>query len=126
VRRGARPEIGAGTVALTGAGRADPVLSAAGIDELPVVHWHQDTFELPSGAAHLASSALYPNQAFRAGRCAYGLQFHVEIDRELASGWRAHLPPGVELDERACAAVQAVGRPLLGAFFERALEGTRH
>jgi GMP synthase-like glutamine amidotransferase len=44
-----------------------------------VVHWHGDTFDLPPGAVRLASSALYPNQAFRWGRRAYGLQFHLEF-----------------------------------------------
>ncbi|UCI16859.1 glutamine amidotransferase [Mesorhizobium sp. B2-1-8] len=39
-------------------------------------HWHG--FELPDGAQHLASSALFPNQAFRIGNKVYGLQFHAE------------------------------------------------
>ena len=40
-------------------------------------HWH--TFDLPSGATHLASSDLFPNQAFRLGANVYGLQFHAEV-----------------------------------------------
>jgi GMP synthase-like glutamine amidotransferase len=148
VYRGARPEIGPGTVTLTRAGRADPVLGAAaaggatavgataggaveshtpaggtgaaGAWELPVVHWHQDTFELPRSAVRLAGSGLYPNQAFRAGACAYGLQFHVELDGTLAEGWREHLPEGVRIDERARAEVERAGRALLAAFFDRA------
>jgi len=67
VYRGERPEIGSGTVSLTADGRADPVLGAAGLAELPVVHWHQDTFDLPPGAVLLAGSALYTHQAFRVG-----------------------------------------------------------
>lgn len=82
VRRGPRGEVGAGTVSLTAAGRADPVLAHAP-DPLPVVHWHHDTFDLPDGAVLLAGSERYPHQAFRAGR-SYGLQFHVELGpREL-------------------------------------------
>ena len=68
----------------------------------------------------LAGSELYPNQAFRVGACVYGLQFHVELDSELAAGWRAHLPPEVELDERACRGVEHSGRAALSAFFELA------
>lgn len=47
-------------------------------------HWHGETFELPSGAVRLASSALYPNQAFRIERRILGLQFHLETTRESA------------------------------------------
>ena len=47
------------------------------------VHWHGDTFTLPPGAVHLASSALTPNQLFRFGERSYGLQFHLEIDERV-------------------------------------------
>ncbi|WP_246675249.1 glutamine amidotransferase [Mesorhizobium sp. B2-3-4] len=40
-------------------------------------HWHG--FELPEGAQRLASSDLFPNQAFRIGDKVYGLQFHAEV-----------------------------------------------
>ncbi len=120
VSRGAQLEIGTGTVALSEEGRADPVLGAAGRDELPVMHWHQDTFELPPSAARLASSALYRNQAFRAGACAYGLQFHVEVDRALAAGWCEHLPAGVAIEEAAREEIERVGRTTIAAFFDAA------
>lgn len=67
VGKGASPEIGFGEVILTPNGREDPVLGGAG-DRVPVFHWHEDTFDLPRGAVHLARSALFPNQAFRVGR----------------------------------------------------------
>ncbi len=125
VYRGEQPEIEPGTVALTDAGRSDPVLGAAGRSELPVVHWHQDTFELPAGAVRLAGSDLYPNQAFRAGGCAYGLQFHVEVDRELAKGWREHLPARVAIGEHERGEIERVGRTTIAAFFDAA-ERTGH
>ena len=50
------------------------------------LQWHGDTFDLPDGATLLASSPAYPNQAFRYER-AYGLQFHLEVSRELAAEW---------------------------------------
>jgi GMP synthase (glutamine-hydrolysing) len=41
-------------------------------------HWHGDIFDLPRGAALLASSPLTAHQAFRYGKNAYGLLFHLE------------------------------------------------
>ncbi len=45
----------------------------------PIFHWHTDTFSLPKGAAHLASSDATPHQAFRLGRATYATQFHFEV-----------------------------------------------
>ncbi len=44
-----------------------------------LLHWHGDTFDLPAGVDHLASSAQYPNQAFAMGNKILGLQFHPEV-----------------------------------------------
>lgn len=41
-------------------------------------HWHGETFELPTGATLLASSAACQNQAFQIGQQVIGLQFHLE------------------------------------------------
>ncbi len=119
VRPGPEQEIGLGRVELTPEGRSDPVLGAAadGAARLPVVHWHGDTFDVPPGAARLASSDRYPNQAFRAGKRAYGLQFHVEVDRALAEAWAPHLPAGVEIDEAGRDDVERAGRAVLTRFF---------
>ena len=111
VRRGPVLEVGAGTVQLTAAGLADPVVGPAGPD-LPVVHWHQDTFDLPPGAELLAASAHYAHQAFRVGR-SYGLQFHVELDDGALRLLAPHLPPGVCLDPAAARAAAVSGQQLL-------------
>lgn len=74
-----------------------------GADE--IFQWHGDAFELPEGAVRLASSPLYPNQAFVLDDKHLGMQFHLEmtpelvdvylqangnmIDRELAKGAQA-------------------------------------
>ena len=120
VYRGPIFEIGAGTVEVTEAGRNDAVLGAE-LDPIPVVHWHQDTFTLPPGAVHLAASARYPHQAFRAGRRAYGFQFHVEVDVAVAEEWRPELPADVELTPAQQLAIEAAGRRILGRFFDLGL-----
>jgi GMP synthase (glutamine-hydrolysing) len=79
------PEVGVGPVQLTAAAGDDPVFGSLPAT-LDVLHWHQDTFDLPTGAALLGSSAAYPNQAFRLGR-SYGVQFHIEAPWSLAEEW---------------------------------------
>lgn len=49
------------------------------IEETPLLHWHGDTFTLPSDVELLASSHVYENQAFRRGRNILALQFHAEM-----------------------------------------------
>jgi GMP synthase-like glutamine amidotransferase len=48
-----------------------------------VLQWHHDTFDLPTGATHLARSGAYENQAYRVGSRVWGLQFHLEADATL-------------------------------------------
>jgi GMP synthase (glutamine-hydrolysing) len=77
-------EVGWGPVDLIGGAR-EPAL--AGLPEQPlVVHWHGDTYDLPPGAVHLASTPVCRHQAYRIGR-AFGLQFHPELERETIAVW---------------------------------------
>jgi GMP synthase-like glutamine amidotransferase len=85
VAPGAAPEIGLVPLALTDAGRHEPLL--AGLDGADVFQWHSDAFELPPGATLLASSSRYPHQAFRVGARSFGVQFHPECDRRMRLDW---------------------------------------
>lgn len=92
---GTAPEFGWCDVALTEAGRADPVLSVLP-DRFPIFQWHSDTFTLPKGATHLASSPTAAHQAFRIGRATYGTQFHFEASRPVVADWLARFPDGID------------------------------
>jgi len=88
VRVNAVKEIGWYSIQLTDAARDDPLF--AGLDRVQTVfQWHGDTFDLPAGAVLLATSKLCRNQAFRFGRSAWALQFHVEMTAEMVSDWLA-------------------------------------
>lgn len=56
-----------------------------------IFQWHGDTFDIPAGAVHLASSPLCANQAFRYGDNVYALQFHLEVDEPMIERW-LHVP----------------------------------
>ncbi len=122
VTRGAHPEIGVGSVRLTPEGRRDPVLGPAGKD-LPVLHWHEDTFTLPASAVLLAQSQSYL-QAFRTGR-AYGLQFHLELGPAQGPDLRAHLPSGTHVGQRLLELIEASGAAVLDRFFAVSVSADR-
>ena len=52
-----------------------------------VLHWHGDTFDLPVQAELLASSELYPHQAFRVRANTLALQFHAEVASDSLEKW---------------------------------------
>lgn len=109
---GEGPEIGFAPVTLNGEGTDDPILAGLRSPET-VLHWHRDTFSLPKNAVCLASSARTPNQAFRLGRHAYGLQFHIEVGREMMASWLA--VPAVQQDLAASPGAPTPEQLLAGA-----------
>ena len=55
-----------------------------------VYQFHREGFSLPRGARLLASGSDYPNQAFRYGENAWGIQFHAELTRAMLHRWIVH------------------------------------
>jgi GMP synthase (glutamine-hydrolysing) len=82
---GRAKEIGFAPIRLTEAGRSSCLAPFA---EAPVtLHWHGDTFDLPAGAARLASTDLCENQAFAMGPNIIGFQFHPEASAKDFEKW---------------------------------------
>lgn len=52
-----------------------------------VYHFHREGCDLPSGSLRLAEGEVYPNQAFRHGENAWGLQFHPELTLAMMHRW---------------------------------------
>ncbi len=78
-------EIGWSRLNLTAAGSRSALAPLAA--DVPVLHWHGDTYDLPAGAEHLAGSAQYPQQAFAYGRGGLALQCHIEVDTAAIEAW---------------------------------------
>jgi GMP synthase-like glutamine amidotransferase len=90
------PEVGPHLVAKRDLGWTDPLF--AEVPLMPdVLHFHSDMIDrLPPNAVLLASASRYPNQAFRIGRCAYGLQFHIETTTDVVLEWARESPAEAE------------------------------
>lgn len=123
VRPAEQPETGWLTVEATPEA-ADDALLAHLRGPVGVYQWHLDVFDLPEGAVRLARSSQSPNQAFRYGERAWGLQFHPEVDLPLYAGWIQNYPDALArmgLDPDALEAAVSAGSPaftdpLFGAF----------
>lgn len=91
VQPGTGIDISWGEVRFTEAAASDPLFMAVG-PTLDVLHWLGDTVALPEEAVRLAGTDRHPNQAFRVGRAAWGLQFHIEVDPFHVEGMLAAFP----------------------------------
>ena len=125
------PEIGAQLIAKRAAASTDPLFGALPITP-DVLQWHFDAVTaLPPGAVQLASSPMCEQQAFRLGRLAWGVQFHIETTPEIVRSWAeedaANLPDH-DLDlivSRAAAVhddIAEVWRPFAHAFADAVRE----
>ena len=84
---GGAKEVGFAPVTLHAAAPASPLRHIEGV---PMLHWHGDTFDAPPDTEPLASTSLYPSQAFRRGRHLLALQFHPEMgEDERFEAWLA-------------------------------------
>jgi len=90
---------------------------------------HADAIvELPESAVWLASSTLYPFQAFRVGS-AWGVQFHPEVSLETFTAW-AELHDEVDTDDvvaqfrEHAAEIEHGGRSIAAAFASLVREGS--
>jgi len=79
-------EIGWSPLELSNEGIQSPLAHLAA-EQTTVLHWHGDTFDLPVGSTHLASSSKYQNQAFSWGKCGLALQFHPEVTARNLERW---------------------------------------
>jgi GMP synthase-like glutamine amidotransferase len=119
------PELGAYLIAKRAAAATDPLFGPLPITP-DVVQWHYDAItRLPAGAQQLASSPACENQAFRLGRLAWGIQFHIETTPDIVRSWArtdAERLPDHDLDlivSRAVAVhddIEEVWRPFAEAF----------
>ena len=84
VYRGPTKEIGWSKLTLSEQGRRGPLRS---FEEVEVLHWHGDTFDLPAGAERLASTPTCANQAFSIAEHTLAFQFHPEAREEGFERW---------------------------------------
>ncbi|HMO76890.1 MAG TPA: glutamine amidotransferase [Sphingopyxis sp.] len=108
---------------LTAIDRASPLRH---LEDVPVLHWHGDTFDLPGEVELLASTGAYAHQAFRRGRNLLALQFHAEMGLdprfdEWVDQWpdaiaeAGHCPDGMRRQHRDHGpAAVAAGRRMVG------------
>jgi GMP synthase-like glutamine amidotransferase len=98
VRRMSRPRIGWIEQPTTCNVFAD-LLRSAWSTPVRALEWHSYSFDLPPGTTLLAGD-MHAVQAFRAGRSAWGFQYHLEADAALADHWlnvyRDELGPDVD------------------------------
>ena len=119
---GTSNEVGIGSVDVV---VDDPVFGRAG-GTAPVLHWHHDVVDAPSGAVVLASSAQTPNQAFRLGEVIFSTQFHHEVDRHMLDRWLAVDEMAEELDPETRSTIRAdfdAAAPQMRRIAERAFTG---
>ncbi|EFK06084.1 class I glutamine amidotransferase [delta proteobacterium NaphS2] len=86
IHRMSQAERGFTLVKRTPAAKSDPLFSLTP-ETRYLMEWHEDTFDLPSGARLLATGDNCANQAFRIRRASYGVQFHPEATPEIIRGW---------------------------------------
>jgi GMP synthase-like glutamine amidotransferase len=126
VRR--RPRRLVGWVALEALdGARDDALLGALPDGAAGLHFNEDGVEPPPDAIELLRSPGAGAEAFRVGACAWGVQFHAEVDDAELDGWYREWPHAVTeagvdeadaraLDARHLPGQRALSQALFGGF----------
>jgi GMP synthase (glutamine-hydrolysing) len=83
---GGRKELGWAPLQLTSAGQTSVIAPLAG-DQTSMLHWHGDTFDLPSGAQLLASTEQVSHQVYSWERFVLAFQCHPEVRPEDIESW---------------------------------------
>jgi len=98
----------------TPAGAEDPVFGALP-DPVPALHWNEDVFEPPPGAVELLARGGPGAEAFRAGACAWGVQYHPDVDLPTLEEWYAEWGADVAAAGRDLAEIRAEDARRAGA-----------
>ena len=56
-------------------------------NEIEVMQWHSETFEIPKGGIRLAENEVCSNQMYQIGKNVLGFQFHPEITPEVLAAF---------------------------------------
>jgi GMP synthase (glutamine-hydrolysing) len=128
VKASGQQEIGWHEVTLAPAAKTDGIWSGIP-SKFMALHWHGDIFDLPAGAELLASSRMTAHQAFRYGKNAYGLLFHLEVTASGIAGMAAAFPGDleqvglsssalIEQSQRHLPGLRIIGEQALGRWVE--------
>jgi GMP synthase (glutamine-hydrolysing) len=79
-------ELGWAPLRLTEAGKSSVIAPLAG-ESTSMLHWHGDTFDLPSGATLLASTEQVAHQVYSWERFVLAFQCHPEVRHEDIESW---------------------------------------
>jgi GMP synthase (glutamine-hydrolysing) len=97
-------------VALTHQAQNDRLLGGLG-STVPVIVCHtQSVIDLPPGAVLLAACATDPHQAFRVGKCAWGVQFHPEFNAQALEAYILHFRGDLQAEQQDVEALAAACR----------------
>jgi GMP synthase (glutamine-hydrolysing) len=77
-----------------------------------VHQFHREGFDLPVGAALLATGEVFPNQAFAYGASAFAIQFHIELTMAMVGRWTGRIGERAKLPGAQNTAEHLAGRAL--------------
>ncbi|MGB7416573.1 MAG: type 1 glutamine amidotransferase [Thermosynechococcaceae cyanobacterium] len=89
------PEIGFAPIKVADPTATEPWLQDCP-DDLHIMQWHFDTFDLPDQATLLMTNEICKHQAYRIGSNIYGFQCHFEVTPEIVMEWLATKDEWVE------------------------------